>query len=171
MDLLDIVLFPDEGLRDVCAPVPEMNDQIDTLIENMFYTMYDAPGIGLAAPQIAVQQRILVADVSESGDQPVALINPEIIQSAGKTTYEEGCLSLPGIYAKVERPSDIIVRGMDRDGKTVEIEADGLLAICLQHEIDHLNGKLFIDYLSGLKRTRAIQKYKKELAATLAEQQ
>jgi len=161
MEKLDIVLYPEQGLREVCTPVKEMSDQIDKLIEDMFYTMYDAPGIGLAAPQIAVQERIIVVDVSENKDQPIALINPEIIRTAGKITWEEGCLSLPGIYGKVNRPSHIIVKGMNRDGKMVEIEASDLLAVCLQHEIDHLNGKMFIDHLSGLKRTRALQQFRK----------
>lgn len=165
MDKLDIVLYPDEGLREVCKPVPEMTDELDKLIDEMFYTMYDAPGIGLAAPQVAVQQRLIVVDISETKDEPIALLNPEIVKTAGKITWEEGCLSIPGIYAKVDRPSDILVRGMDRDGKTIEFEANELLAVCIQHEIDHLNGKLFIDHLSGLKRTRAIQKFKKEMAA------
>ncbi|QBZ82161.1 Peptide deformylase 1 [Hydrogenovibrio crunogenus] len=164
MDKLDIVLYPDEGLREVCKPVPEMTDELDKLIDEMFYTMYDAPGIGLAAPQVAVQQRLIVVDISETKDEPIALLNPEIVKTAGKITWEEGCLSIPGIYAKVDRPSDILVRGMDRDGKTIEFEANELLAVCIQHEIDHLNGKLFIDHLSGLKRTRAIQKFKKEMA-------
>lgn len=161
MEKLDIVLYPEAGLREVCKPIAEMNDDIDKIIDDMFYTMYDAPGIGLAAPQIALQERLIVVDVSESKDQPIALINPEVIQSAGKIKWEEGCLSLPGIYASVTRPSDIIVRGMDRDGKIIEFEANDLLAVCIQHEIDHLNGKLFIDHLSGLKRTRAIQKFRK----------
>lgn len=161
MEKLDIVLYPEQGLREVCTPVAEMNDDIDKLIDDMFYTMYDAPGIGLAAPQVAVQERLIVVDVSEKNNQPIALINPEIIQSSGHITWEEGCLSLPGIYAKVNRPSHILVRGMDRDGKSVEFEADELLAICIQHEIDHLNGKLFVDHLSGLKRTRALQKFRK----------
>ncbi|MBN2606316.1 peptide deformylase [Hydrogenovibrio sp. JE_KL2] len=164
MTPLDIVLYPDEGLREVCAPIAEMNDDLDKLIDEMFYTMYDAPGIGLAAPQVAVQQRLIVVDVSETKDEPLALMNPEIIQSAGKITWEEGCLSIPGIYGKVDRPSEILVRGMNRDGKIIEVEARDLLAVCIQHEIDHLNGKLFIDHLSGLKRTRAMQKYKKEMA-------
>ncbi|MEA1989283.1 MAG: peptide deformylase [Pseudomonadota bacterium] len=163
MEKLDIVLYPEAGLREVCTPVPEMNDEIDKLIDDMFYTMYDAPGIGLAAPQIAVQERIIVVDVSETKDQPIALINPEIIRSAGQISWEEGCLSIPGIYATVKRPSDIIVRGMNRDGKIIELEADELLAVCIQHEIDHLNGTLFIDHLSGLKRTRALQKFRKSL--------
>ncbi|MEA3404918.1 MAG: peptide deformylase [Pseudomonadota bacterium] len=163
MEKLDIVLYPEQGLREVCAPVKEMTDDIDKLIDDMFYTMYDAPGIGLAAPQIAVQERIIVVDVSENNDQPIALINPEIIKSAGQITWEEGCLSLPGVYGKVKRPSDIIVQGMNRDGKMVEIEASDLLAVCLQHEIDHLNGKMFIDHLSGLKRTRALQQFRKQM--------
>lgn len=161
MEKLDIVLYPEKGLREVCTPVDAMSDELDKLIDDMFYTMYDAPGIGLAAPQVAVQQRVIVVDVSESKDQPIALINPEIIRSAGQITWEEGCLSIPGVYGKVTRPSDILVRGMDRDGKLVEFEANDLLAVCLQHEIDHLNGKLFVDHMSGLKRTRALQKFKK----------
>ncbi|MBE0493072.1 MAG: peptide deformylase [Thiomicrospira sp.] len=161
MQKLNLVLFPDEGLREVCAPVPEMTDDLDRLIDDMFYTMYDAPGIGLAAPQVAVQQRVIVVDVSEDKNQPIALINPEIVRSAGQITWEEGCLSLPGIYAHVDRPSDILVRAMDRDGQMIEMEAFDLMAICIQHEIDHLNGKLFVDHLSGLKRTRILQKYKK----------
>lgn len=161
MQKLDLVLFPDEGLREVCQPINEMSDDIDRLIDDMFYTMYEAPGIGLAAPQIAVQQRVVVVDVSEEKNQPMALINPEIVRSAGQITWEEGCLSLPGIYANVTRPSDILVRAMDRDGKRIEFEAHDLLAVCIQHEIDHLNGKLFVDHLSGLKRTRILQKYKK----------
>lgn len=164
MDKLDIVLYPDEGLREVCKPIPEMSDALDKLIDEMFYTMYDAPGIGLAAPQVAVQQRLIVVDVSETKDEPIALLNPEIVNSAGKITWEEGCLSLPGVYAKVNRPSDILVRGMNREGNIIEFEANDLLAVCIQHEIDHLNGKLFIDHLSGLKRTRTIQKYKKDMA-------
>jgi len=161
MEKLDIVLYPEAGLREVCKPIAEMNDEIDKLIDDMFYTMYDAPGIGLAAPQIAVQERLIVVDISESKDQPIALINPEIIRSAGEIKWEEGCLSIPGIYGTVTRPSDIIVRGMNRDGKIIELEANDLLAVCIQHEIDHLNGTLFVDHLSGLKRTRALQKFRK----------
>lgn len=161
MQKLDLVLFPDEGLREVCKPIDEMSDSLDRLIDEMFYTMYDAPGIGLAAPQVAVQKRLIVVDVSEEKNEPIALINPEIIRSSGQITWEEGCLSLPGIYADITRPSDILVRGMDRDGKTIEFEAHDLLAICIQHEIDHLNGKLFVDHLSILKRNRILQKYKK----------
>lgn len=161
MQKLDLVLYPNEGLREICAPITEMTDDLDRLIDDMLYTMYDAPGIGLAAPQIAVQQRLIVVDVSEDKTQPMAIINPEIVRSAGQITWEEGCLSLPGIYAHVDRPRDIIVRGMDRDGKAIEFEANDLLAVCIQHEIDHLNGKLFVDHLSGIKRARLIQKFKK----------
>lgn len=161
---LDIVLFPDDGLRKVCQPIVEMTDRLDNLIEDMFYTMYNAPGIGLAAPQIAVHERLIVVDVSKDGDQPLALMNPEIIQSSGSIVWEEGCLSLPGVYGKVTRPADILVRGMNRDGKIIELEASELQAICIQHEIDHLNGRLFIDHLSNLKRTRAIKKFNKEQA-------
>lgn len=161
MQKLDLVLYPDEGLREICQPIHEMTDALDRLIDDMLYTMYDAPGIGLAAPQIAVQQRVIVVDVSEDKTQPLALINPEIMRSQGSIVWEEGCLSLPGIYAKVERPSDIWLRAMDRDGKQVELHAQDLLAICIQHEIDHLNGKLFVDHLSGIKRARLLQKFKK----------
>ncbi|MCF6298521.1 MAG: peptide deformylase [Thiomicrorhabdus sp.] len=161
MEKLDIVLYPEAGLREVCTPIAEMNDSLDKLIDDMLYTMYDAPGIGLAAPQVAVQQRLIVMDVSEKGDQPIVLINPEVVKSAGKLSWEEGCLSMPGIYATIKRPSDILVRGMDRDGKQIEFEADALLAVCIQHEIDHLDGKMFIDHLSGLKRMRAMQQFRK----------
>lgn len=161
MQKLDLVLYPDEGLREICQPIHEMTDALDRLIDDMLYTMYDAPGIGLAAPQIAVQQRVIVVDVSEDKTDPLALINPEIVRTSGSIVWEEGCLSLPGIYAKVERPSDILVRGMNRDGKPIELHAQDLLAVCIQHEIDHLNGKLFVDHLSGIKRARLLQKFKK----------
>ncbi len=161
MEKLDIVLYPDAGLRETCAPIPEMNDELDKLIDDMLYTMYDAPGIGLAAPQVAVQQRLIVMDVSEKGNQPIVLMNPEVIQSAGSLTWEEGCLSMPGIYATIKRPSEILVRGMNREGKMIELEANELLAVCIQHEIDHLDGKMFIDHLSRLKRTRAMQQFRK----------
>lgn len=161
MQKLDLVLYPDEGLREICQPIHEMTDALDRLIDDMLYTMYDAPGIGLAAPQIAVQQRVIVVDVSEDKTDPLALINPEIVRTSGSIVWEEGCLSLPGIYAKVERPSDILVRGMNRDGKPIELHAQDLLAVCIQHEIDHLNGKLFVDHLSGIKRARLLQKFRK----------
>lgn len=162
MEKLDIRLYPDEILRTKCKPV-EMSDHIANLIDDMLYTMYEAPGIGLAAPQVGEDIRVLVADVSEDKSQPIALVNPEIVATDGLIEYEEGCLSLPGIYAVVRRPSKIKVRGLDRDGNPIEIEAEDLLAVCLQHEIDHLNGVLFIDHLSALKRNRLLQKYRKEM--------
>lgn len=161
MEKLDIVLFPNNGLRKVCQPITEMSNKTDKLIEDMLYTMYQAPGIGLAAPQVAVQERLIVMDVSENNDEPVVLINPKILQSSGSITWEEGCLSIPEIYATITRPSDILVEGMNRDGKIIKLEASELLAICIQHEIDHLNGKIFLDHLSPLKRTRALQRFKK----------
>lgn len=161
METLPIRLYPDEILRQKCKPV-EMSDPIANLIDEMLYTMYEAPGIGLAAPQVGEDIRVLVADISEEKNQPIALVNPEIIATDGVIEHEEGCLSLPGIYAKVRRPSKIKVRGLDRDGNPIELEAEDLMAVCLQHEIDHLNGVMFIDHLSALKRNRLLQKYRKE---------
>lgn len=162
MQKLELVLLPDESLRKVCNPLSDITEATHQLIENMFHTMYEAPGIGLAAPQIGCSDRIIVVDVSEEKNQPVALINPEIIESAGEITWEEGCLSIPGIYAEVRRPSEILVRGINPDGKEIEFEAKDLFAVCLQHEIDHLNGKLFIDHLSNLKKSRLLDKYRKQ---------
>jgi peptide deformylase len=132
------------------------------LIDDMFDTMYAAPGIGLAATQVDVHKRLLVIDISETRDHPLALINPEIIAREGVEETEEGCLSVPGIYDKVSRAEKIRVRALDRNGKKIEIDADGLLAVCIQHEMDHLEGKLFVDYLSELKRTRIRKKLEKE---------
>ncbi len=161
METLPIRLYPDEILRTRCKPV-EMSERIAKLIDEMLYTMYEAPGIGLAAPQVGEDIRVLVADISEEKNQPLALVNPEIIATDGLIEYEEGCLSLPGIYAKVRRPDKVKIRGLDRDGNPIELEAEGLMAVCLQHEIDHLNGVMFIDHLSALKRNRLLQKYRKE---------
>ncbi len=161
MEKLDIKLYPDEILRTRCKPV-EMSDEIAKLIDDMLYTMYEAPGIGLAAPQVGRDIRVIVADVTEDKSQPIALVNPEIVATDGEITYEEGCLSLPGIYANVRRPAKVKIRGLNRDGEPVEMEAEDLLAVCLQHEIDHLNGVLFIDHLSALKRNRLLHKYRKE---------
>jgi peptide deformylase len=163
MKELDILLYPDTRLRQVCKPVSVMSDRLDKIIGEMLYTMYQAPGIGLAASQIGVMKRLFVADVSENNDEPVVLINPEIIKSSGEMTYEEGCLSLPGVYADIVRPANILVKAMNRDGKMIEMEANDLLAICIQHEIDHLNGKMFVDHLSSLKRNRILKKYKKDM--------
>jgi len=155
---LDILIYPDDRLRRVAEPLADLDDTTRTLIDNMFETMYEAPGIGLAATQINVHQRIVVIDVSEDGDQPLTLINPEIISAEGSKEHEEGCLSIPGIYEPIERPEHIKFAAVDRDGNPYEMETDGLLAVCVQHEVDHLDGKLFVDHLSALKRRRIKKK-------------
>jgi peptide deformylase len=163
MAKLTILEFPDPRLRTRAVPVPEVDDAIRALIDDMLETMYAAPGIGLAATQVNVHKRVLVADVSQEQNSPLAFINPEIIEREGKTEAEEGCLSVPGIFDKLStRAARIVVRALGRDGKPFELEADGLLAVCVQHEMDHLEGKLFVDYLSELKRTRIRKKLEKE---------
>jgi peptide deformylase len=162
MALLPILEFPDPRLRTRAQPVAQVDGAMRTLIDDMFQTMYAAPGIGLAATQVNVHKRLLVVDVSEARNQPLALINPEIVARDGIEESEEGCLSVPGIYDKVTRADKIRVRALDRNGKQVEFNADGLLAVCIQHEMDHLEGKLFVDYLSELKRTRIRKKLEKE---------
>jgi peptide deformylase len=162
----EIRILPDPVLRQVAAPVSEVDDRVRALADDMLETMYDAPGIGLAAPQIGVLERIVVCDVvTEEGAEPDprVLVNPEIVfASEEMRTYEEGCLSIPDYTEDVTRPGRVVVRYLDRDGRPQEIEADGLLATCIQHEIDHLNGVLFIDHLSRLKRDRITKKFKKE---------
>jgi len=155
---LDILIFPDDRLRNIAKPVVDIDDKMRSLISNMFETMYAAPGIGLAATQVDVHERIVVIDISENKAEPLTLINPEIIASDGRAEYEEGCLSIPGIYELVERDEQIKFAAIDADGNPYEMEADGLLSICVQHEIDHLDGKLFVDYLSALKRRRIKKK-------------
>ena len=162
MALLPIYETPDPILRQISSPVEEVTDELRKLIDDMFDTMYAAPGIGLAATQVNVAKRVLVLDLSERRNEPLALINPEILQRAGVEETEEGCLSVPGYFDKVTRAEQIRVRALDRDGKQIEFDADGLLAVCIQHEIDHLDGKLFVDYLSELKRTRIRKKLEKE---------
>jgi len=162
MALLPILEFPDPRLRTKAAPVEVVDASIRKLIDDMFETMYAAPGIGLAATQVNVHKRVLVVDITEDRSMPLALINPEIVSREGVEETEEGCLSVPGIYDKVTRAERIRVRTLDRNGKQIEIEADGLLAVCIQHEMDHLEGKLFVDYLSELKRTRIRKKLEKE---------
>ena len=162
MALLQILEFPDPRLRTRAQPVTQVDAALRTLIDDMFETMYAAPGIGLAATQVNVAKRVLVIDLSERRDEPLALINPEILERSGIEETEEGCLSVPGYFDKVTRAEKIRVRALDRDGKQIEFEADGLLAVCIQHEIDHLDGKLFVDYLSELKRTRIRKKLEKE---------
>jgi peptide deformylase len=162
MALLPILEFPDPRLRTRAQPVEQVDAGLRQLIDDMFETMYAAPGIGLAATQVNVHKRLLVLDVSEKRNERLALINPEIVSREGVEESEEGCLSVPGVYDKVTRADRIRVRALDRDGKRIEFDADGLLAVCIQHEIDHLDGKLFVDYLSELKRTRIRRKLEKE---------
>jgi len=162
MAKLQILEYPDPRLRTRASPVVEVTDETRCLIRDMLETMYAAPGIGLAATQVNVHQRILVADVSEDQSQPLALINPQIVNAEGTVSTDEGCLSVPGIFEPVSRAEAITVRALDRDGKDMEIRASGLLAVCIQHEMDHLDGKLFVDYLSELKRQRIRKKLDKE---------
>jgi len=167
MALLNILHFPDERLRTKAAPVDLVDDALRTLIDDMFETMYEAPGIGLAATQVNVHKRFMVIDVSEQKDQPLVFINPEILEHSGMEESEEGCLSVPGVYEKVKRAEWIKVRAQDRNGETFEIEADAMLAVCIQHEMDHLEGKLFVDYLSELKRGRIRKKLEKQSRHTM----
>ena len=155
MALLQILEFPDPRLRTRAVPVDQVTDRIQTLIDDMFETMYTAPGIGLAASQVDVHERIIVMDLSDDHSAPRVFINPEInVIDEDLGSYDEGCLSVPGFYETVQRPKVIVVNALDRDGSPFTEELDGLMAICLQHEIDHLEGKLFVDYLSALKRQR-----------------
>jgi peptide deformylase len=162
MTRLTILEFPDPRLRTRATPVAVVDGSLRELIDDMLETMYAAKGIGLAATQVNVHRRVLVTDVSEAHDQPRAFINPEILSRDGVETSQEGCLSVPGYYDDVERAARIRVRAMDRDGKVFEEDLDGLLAICVQHEIDHLDGRLFVDYLSEMKRQRVRKKLEKE---------
>jgi len=161
LSILTILEFPDERLRKKALPVARVDESIRKLVDDMFETMYEAKGVGLAASQIDVHQRIIVMDVSEDKKSPLCLINPEIIEKYGVEEGEEGCLSVPGFFEKVKRAERIKVRALDRQGKTFEMEADDLLAICVQHEMDHLEGKLFVDYISPLKRQRIKRKLEK----------
>lgn len=162
MARLEILTFPDPRLRLKAKPVAEVTDAIRKIVDDMFETMYAAPGIGLASTQVNVQQQIIVIDVSEDKSGALVLINPEVIEKRGVEEMEEGCLSFPEVFAKVERANEIRVRALDRHGKPFEIDTGGLLAVCIQHELDHLDGKLFVDYLSPLKRDRIRKKLEKE---------
>jgi len=154
MALLPILRYPDPRLHTRATPVSVVDDSIRQLVADMAETMYEAPGIGLAASQVDVHKRVIVIDVSEDRSELMAFINPEIIEKDGEQTCEEGCLSVPGIYEKVTRAEHVRVRALDRNGAVFELEADGLLAVCIQHEIDHLDGKVFVEYLSNLKLNR-----------------
>lgn len=162
MTILNILEFPDPRLRTKAAPVKAVTDDIRTLARDMLETMYAAPGVGLAATQVNVHQRLLVADVSDSKNEPWVLINPEIIERDGVQVMSEGCLSVPGFFEDVERSEHIRVRAQNEKGETFEMEARELLAVCIQHEMDHLEGKLFVDYLTPLKRNRIRKKLEKQ---------
>ena len=162
MALMNVLKFPDERLRTVAKPVSEVNARIQQLVDDMFETMHEEKGVGLAATQVDVHERVVVMDVSEEQNEPLVFINPEITHKEGTIVSEEGCLSVPGNYAKVERAVKVKVKALNRDGEEYEIEAEGLLAKCIQHELDHLEGKLFVDYLSPLKRQRIKKKLEKE---------
>jgi peptide deformylase len=162
MAKLPILTFPNPRLRNKAQPVREVDGKVRQLVADMFETMYAAPGIGLAAIQVDVPLRVVVIDTSDANDSPVCLINPEILEVSGVEQMDEGCLSVPGFYESVSRAERVRVRALDRDGKPFEIEADGLLAVCIQHEIDHLDGKLFVDYISSLKRQRIRRRLEKD---------
>lgn len=166
MAIKEIITIPDPILRETCLPVADVDRDLNRLIDDMLETMYDAPGIGLAAPQVAVSRRLIVMDETagedKGGSDPIVMINPEIITSSEKrSTYDEGCLSIPEYFAEIERPASVLVKYIDREGKPAEMQCEGLLATIVQHEIDHLNGQLFIDYLSKLRRDRVIKKFAK----------
>ena len=163
MARLRILHFPDPRLRRRAEPVGIVDDGIRKLIDDMFETMYEAPGIGLAAPQVDVAMRVITIDLSKDRNEPLCLVDPEIRWAEGKMEYEEGCLSVPGVYDMVKRAERVRVSATDRDGQAREIEAEGLLAACIQHEIDHLDGRLFVDHLSRLKRQRIRKKAEKAL--------
>lgn len=166
MALLEILEYPDPRLRKIAAPVEQMTPEIQTLIDDMFETMYDAPGIGLAATQVDQHIQLIVMDLSEDKSEPHVFINPEVTVLEGDPEkMQEGCLSVPGYYEDVERIEHVLIKALNREGEAFELEATGLLAVCIQHEMDHLNGKLFIDYLSKLKRTRIKKKLEKQQKA------
>ncbi len=162
MAILEILRYPDSRLRNRAKPVEQVDTKIRQLVDDMFETMYDASGLGLAATQVNSTKRLFVLDISEQHDDPLCLINPEIISKEGEEREDEGCLSVPGVYEPVKRATHIRVRALDRDGNPIELDLEGLPAVCVQHEIDHLDGKLFIDYLSSLKRARIRKKLEKE---------
>ncbi len=162
MSILNILEYPDKRLRTIASPIESVDTDLSQLISDMFETMYEAPGIGLAATQVNVHKQLLVLDVSEDKSQPMVFINPAIIAHNGSQVYQEGCLSLPNIYADVKRFNQITVSALDQQGEKFIIEADGLLAICIQHEMDHLIGKVFVDHLSPLKRALADKKLAKQ---------
>jgi peptide deformylase len=167
MAILKILQYPDERLHKVAKEVTAVTDDIRKLVKDMAETMYAAPGVGLAATQVDIHLRVIVIDISEMHDRLLVLINPELVASSGSCIHEEGCLSVPGIYEKVRRPEFITIRALNEHGESYTLEADGLLATCIQHEMDHLQGKVFVEYLSPLKQTRIRAKLKKRRRETL----
>jgi len=167
MAILKILHYPDERLHTVAKPVAAVDDRIRRLVADMAETMYAAPGIGLAATQVDVHEQVIVIDVSETRDALQVFINPELVRAEGEAEYEEGCLSVPGIYDKVKRAASITVRALDQEGRPFTLDAEGLLAVCIQHEMDHLKGKVFVEYLSRLKQNRIRQKLKKRERETM----
>ncbi|MDE2387530.1 MAG: peptide deformylase [Betaproteobacteria bacterium] len=167
MAILKILQYPDERLHTVAVPVTQVTDEIRLLLKDMTETMYAAPGIGLAATQVDVHERIIVIDTSETRDQLLVLINPEIIANHGLSDYEEGCLSVPGIYGKVQRAESVTVKALNAQGESFVMDADGLLAVCIQHEMDHLAGKVFVEYWSRLKQVRTLARLKKKQRSTM----
>jgi peptide deformylase len=167
MAIMKILQYPDDRLHKVASPVEKVDESTRKLVRDMAETMYTAPGIGLAATQVDVHKRIIVLDVSDTHDQLRVFINPEIIASSGEEECEEGCLSVPGIYEKVRRAAKVTVRALDENGESFTLDAEGLLAVCVQHEMDHLLGKVFVEYLSQLKQTRIRAKIKKHMRETM----
>ena len=166
MAILNILVYPDSRLRTVAKPVKNVDESIKNLVSDMLETMYDANGIGLAATQVDVHQQVIVMDISDTRDQPLVLINPKIVNRNGEQVYDEGCLSVPEYYAPVKRAEEIKLTALDLQGEIFEMEAEGLLAICIQHEMDHLLGKVFVDYLSRLKQGRVRKKIIKQQRAS-----
>lgn len=167
MAILKILQYPDERLHTVAAKVPAVTDEIRALVRDLAETMYAAPGVGLAATQVDTHKQVIVIDVSETRDKLLVFINPEILAAEGEAECEEGCLSVPGIFEKVNRFQRVKVRALDRDGKFFELDAEGLLSVCVQHEMDHLKGKVFVEYLSRLKQSRILAKMKKMQRRTM----
>lgn len=167
MALLNIIHYPDRRLHTIARPVAQVDERIRKLVADMAQTMHAAPGIGLAATQVDVHQQVIVIDISETHDDLRVFINPKLLKADGSAVHEEGCLSVPGIYEKVTRAERITVEALDTDGASFTLDADGLLAICIQHEMDHLKGKVFVEYLSGLKQARIKNKLKKHLRETM----
>ena len=162
MAILDILHFPDPRLRNKAKPVKAVDDSVRRLVDDMLETMYEAPGIGLASTQVNDPRRVVVIDISEEHDRPLCMINPEILEKQGEEEMDEGCLSVPDVYETVIRADRVKVSALDREGNPFEMEAEGLLAVCIQHELDHLDGKLFIDYISSLKRQRIRKRLEKD---------